>query len=334
MSARRTRALLLLTGAVLLVGLVAGLAMSRPASGLAVGSSGAYTGPCAVDGLTSLERWRGRPADLVVDTLDLRRFSNLADPVYWTDCWGPDRTMVYGVALVPSDEPASLRAGADGAYDEVFRSLARTLVAGGQEDAWLRLGFEFNGDWFPWTAAGDPEAFRRYYSRVVDLMRDVDGADFSFVWNPTVGPESVAAELTWPGAGRVDAIGLDVYDVSYVPDTYPVPADASPEDAARRRTEAWEHLRTMDHGLDWWAAFAEEHHRPLALPEWGLVPPEHSGGGDDADFVRRLHTWAEEHRVLFESYFDASGLLGDHRLRSGAYPEAAAAYSELFGGAR
>ena len=60
----------------------------------------------------------------------------------------------FGHALFPSG--GSVSACASGAYDANHREVARRLSANGVGDAEIRLGWEANGDWFPWTAAGKP----------------------------------------------------------------------------------------------------------------------------------------------------------------------------------
>jgi len=293
--------------------------------------SGVYTGPCQVAQSKAFATWRGRPNGVIVDTLDLHRFAHIADPSRWTACWGRGAPVVYGVAMVMQGDGGSLRAGAAGAYDGYFHSMARKLIAGGQPGAWLRLGFEFNGSWFPWRAAGDPAAFATYYKRIVDVMRAVPGAHFKYVWNPTIGAEEFPAERAWPGRAYVDAIGIDLYDASWAPGTYRIPVGSTAAQTRARQDTAWQHYKTMDHGLDWWVRYAAARHKPLALPEWGLVPTSHNGGGDDPMFIQRVHDWASQHSLAFESYFNAVGDLGDHRLLSGHYPQAAKRYRQLFG---
>jgi len=315
----------------ILLTLLGGALLPPGGAAAAAGASGVYTGPCAVSEASAFGSWRGRPNSVIVDTLDMRRFSNIADPSWWTGCWGRSAPVVYGVAMVTQDDGGSLRAGASGAYDGYFRSLAQKLVSGGQPGAWLRLGFEFNGSWFPWRAASDPASFTAYYKRIVNTMRAVPGSQFKYVWNPTIGAEEFPAERAWPGSAYVDAIGIDLYDASWAPGTYPVPAGSTSLQTRARQDTAWRNYKTMDHGLDWWVRYAATQHKPLALPEWGLVPTSHNGGGDDPMFIQRVHYWASQHSIAFESYFNAVGDLGDHRLLSGQYPQAATRYQRLFG---
>jgi hypothetical protein len=53
----------------------------------------------------------------------------------------------------------SHEAGARGEYNHHFKSLAEQLVQAGLEDSLLRLGWEMNGGWYPWRAAGHEEAY-------------------------------------------------------------------------------------------------------------------------------------------------------------------------------
>ena len=110
-----------------------------------------------------------------------------------------------------------------------FVTLAQTLVNGGEANAYLRLGFEFDGAWMAW-AATTPSAeasFAAYFQQIVTAMRAVPGENFRFVWNPdaaafTQSGYSVAA--AYPGNAYVDVIGLDAYDQSWA--TPQTPANA------------------------------------------------------------------------------------------------------------
>ena len=97
----------------------------------------------------------------------------------------------FRVEVTTENDGGSLRQGASGAYDQHFRQLAADLVAKGQGNAILRLGWEFNGDWYPWKAETDPAAFAEYWRRIHGVMRSVPGAQgLRFDWNPAIGPKS------------------------------------------------------------------------------------------------------------------------------------------------
>ena len=43
----------------------------------------------------------------------------------------------------------TFQAGAGGAYDSYYKTLAQNLVSSGEGSSIIRLGWEFNGDWYP-----------------------------------------------------------------------------------------------------------------------------------------------------------------------------------------
>ena len=65
---------------------------------------------------------------------------------------GSGYTLSLGVPMFPTGVGASLATGATGAYNSYFTTLAQTLVAAGQANAYLRLGWEFDGSWTAWYA--------------------------------------------------------------------------------------------------------------------------------------------------------------------------------------
>jgi hypothetical protein len=237
--------------------------------------------------------------------------------------------------MLPREEPATLQQGAAGEYDHYYRELAERLVAGGQGSAILRPGWEFNGEWQPWAARQDPRAFAAYFRRIVETMRAVPGADFTFVWNPGIGPNDPnpwPAQRAWPGDAFVDAVGVDAYDVCFIPDTYPIPAGASADEMRERRERCWSQLLKGDHGLEWYAAFAERKGKPLVVPEYGLVPLDYPGGGDNPVFIRGMHDWAARHGVEWMIYFNKENSeLGNHRIDDGTYPWSQRLFRELYG---
>ena len=88
-------------------------------------------------------------------------------------------------------------------------TLAHNLVNAGEGDAYLRLGWEFNGTWYKWSVRNGPGAFayELYFRNIVRAMRSVPGQSFKFVWNPNGGNSHgrpYNASLAYPGNSYVD----------------------------------------------------------------------------------------------------------------------------------
>lgn len=87
---------------------------------------GVYQGPQ----LPTFKKFIGRKIDRVVDFLDLRTWKVMRKSAVWTfDCWkNQPAALTISVPMLPKDGTSTLKAGADGAYDGVFREVARLAV--------------------------------------------------------------------------------------------------------------------------------------------------------------------------------------------------------------
>lgn len=282
---------------------------------------GVYVGAAAPDDVVAFERWSGTPVGCVEDFLSSDNWRDIAEPTWWITRWAasPERRhLVLSVPLLP-DSGADLRTGAEGKYDHYFQSLATLLVRQGFPDATIRLGWEFNDGEFPWAVrpGGGPNGtassddFILYWRHVVSAMRSVTGSRFMFDWTVNNGHSDVPAEQAYPGDGFVDIIGIDAYDQVWGPN------GAEVKDPPHR----WRSISDGPHNLNWWAAFARRHRKPVGLPEWGVLDRGH-GGGDNSYYVRQMLTWTKQNKVVYEIYFNAD----QSNISSGAFPRAAAAY--------
>jgi hypothetical protein len=281
----------------------------------------------------SYEAWLGRPVDYVVDFSTRDTWEQISDPRLLIDEWrGSGYRIVHGLAMLPEEDPtATMAAGARGEYDHYYYDLGTRLVAGGQADAILRLGWEFNLAASRWNTR-DPQEFVDYWRHVVSAMRAVPGQRFEFDWNVNNGHNSVDAMDFYPGDDVVDYVGVDVYDVSWQPDTYPYPADCDARCRTGRQDNAWRDIHDGVRGLRFWAAFAGQHGKPLSLPEWGLWSrPDGHGGGENPAFIRRMHDYIETHDIAYQAYFEYSAADGPHRLMV-ELQDSAPAFKDLFGG--
>jgi hypothetical protein len=217
----------------------------------------------------------------------------------------------------------AMRRAAHGAFDARYVKLAKKLVAARHENAFLSLGHEFNGRWFPWTAVGNGGRYESMWRRVVPLMRSVPGARFRFVWNLSGGPgsldESKLAAI-YPGNARVDVIGINLYDVH---------TRIGPSSGDGWRVHRWRDMKSRPHGLGWVRAFAWGHRKPLAFPEWGVVTRRSNpnGGGDNPYFVQKMYEWFRSHNVVFEAYHSSRNPDNDHVIEDRSdFPRAGAMY--------
>ena len=232
--------------------------------------------------------------------------------------------LVLAVPVIPGSSGGTLAQGAAGAYNQYFATLAQNLVGEGEANAILRLGWEFNGNWFPWTVATTTDAanFAAYWRQIVSTMRAVPGAQFSFLWNPNAGTSMpYTPEEAYPGDAYVDYVGVDLYDECWCTPQTPQNAWAS------YVSESW--------GLDWLTGFAASHGKPIAIPEWSVtIRNDGHGLGDDPYFVTQFANWVGSNNVAFTDIFSYNDTSGgqDNDITDGRFPNALAAFKQEFGG--
>lgn len=271
--------------------------------------------------VAEFESWLGRPVERVVDFLAQESWDAMQRSAGWiAGCWkGARPALALSIPMLPKERGATLAEGAAGAYDGHFTAIAETLVAAGRGDAILRLGWEFNGGWYPWAAKRDPDSWVVYWRRIVTAMRAVPGAAFRFDWNPTLGWQQIPADRLWPGDGFVDVIGLDVYNQTW-------------NRAADTPEKRWRDLMEQPYGLKWHAGFARRHGKPMSFAEWGTgTRPDGHGGGDDPLFIRNMGEWIRSQPVLYHGYWDYPAPDFNARLSGGRLPEAGAELRRQFG---
>lgn len=333
---RRPRATPLVAAAVSAAALLSTVTTgAAPAGAATTKVSGAFTtnGP---SGQNAFGTWRARTDGVAMAFAPGGYWSDLELPPAWVSYWSKSayRTkLLISLPMLPKKVAASLATGATGAYDAHFRTAAQRLVGAGLGNAIIRLGWEFNGGWYPWSAKSNPAGYAAYYRHVVTAMRSVAGQSFRFVWSVSNGYYGWDPRTAWPGDSYVSYVGVGVYDAWW---RHPGAAPAQRWSVIVNGTNP-----SAPGGLAFWTQYAASRGKPLAFPEWGLVNAYAAmaggsyggGGGDDPYFVQQMYTWVQNHNVAWESYFNADANDGYHRLDTGRYPNAAASYRHLFGGA-
>ncbi|MBF5080391.1 glycosyl hydrolase [Quadrisphaera sp. INWT6] len=286
------------------------------------------------------EAWIGRQVDVAVVFGSRDTWQDIRNSDWLLDGWrdAPQR-LAIGVPLLPTeDDSATVEEGATGAYDDVYVEFAQRLVAEGQADAILRLGWEFNLEGSRWSTE-DAEAWKAYYRSVVEAMRSVPGQQFEFDWNVNNGGGGIGDPVDYyPGDDVVDYVGVDAYDVAGAEGTYPVPDGCTDECALERHQAAWDGaIYGGERGLQFWSGFAKEHGKKLSLPEWGLWDRvDGTGGGDDPYYIEQMARFIADpdNGVAYQAYFEVDNTeLGPHRLMTG-FPESSQLFRDLFGGSQ
>jgi hypothetical protein len=284
--------------------------------------------------VAAFQTWLGRPVNDVVDFSARNTWNDIAKPDYLLKEWqNTNYRLIYAVPMLPTDESASMDAGATGAYDAYFTTLAQELVKSGQEDAVLRIGWEFNLASWPWSIANE-KVYVAYFRHIVTAMRSVSGQKFQIDWNVNNGQSAYDGQWYYPGDDVVDSIGVDAYDVTGAVYPYATNCDAACRLATQKK--AWdEHIYGGERGLKYWSAFARSHGKPLSLPEWGLWQrPDGTGGGDDPYYLQQMYNFITDraNNVSYQAYFELNyGADGSHSLEE-SFPVSAQLYRKLFGG--
>jgi hypothetical protein len=314
-----------------LLGLLGGLLSSAHgvASAATTNSArlGVYSGAATTSSTDGFSGWLGSQVVYASDYVDNRyTWNDVSTPSWLINAWAPwvaaapNRRLVIGVPLLIDSAKGQMAAGAAGSFDGYFRTLAQNLVNRGLGSSVIRLGFEANCTWMSWFAGNDPTSYKKYYGRLVTLMRKVPGARFSFDWNPLAGTEGGSSLTTfdsfYPGDAYVDVIGLDNYDLKW-------------EDSTSTPAQRWSWLLTRPMGLNDFKAVATRHHKPMSVPEWGMWASgtQMGGGGDSPYYVDAMADWFAANNVLYQSYFnsnDGGGTLD-------AFPNGQAEYKARFG---
>lgn len=338
----RHRQLLVATGAFLAFGtlaatLPASAGEAAPARALAhtaagptgkvTWNSGVYSGPSVPEN-EAFANWRGRRLDAVTLFQGASSASEMSNVKFMASQYaGRSERIVLSSALWPQGSGGTLKRASVGAYDPIFRQLARNLVASGMPRVTLRLGWEFNGDWQPWRVLNrqDAKYFANAWRHIVTTMRAVPGEQFTFEWCPVAINGLLNPLYSWPGSRFVDFFGMSVYN--YTPNALRTPP-------AKR----FQQLRTWKYGLNWHVRAARYVRKPVTYPEWGAINRPFSpatSSGDDPYFIAAMFNHFKATQPAYEMYFDVDTFsnftfYGIHT-GSGVNPRSAAMYKRLWG---
>ncbi len=273
---------------------------SRHRSGLPW-ASGAYLPTGTPAAAAAFGAWRKRPLDIGEVWVNGSTWASIIDPAWLYQHWrGSPYTVVVSVPMLPADFPGvSIQACARGAYNAHWRQFGRVIRSYGLGSSIVRLGWEFNGRWYPW-AATNPTAWAECYRQAVTSARST-APGLRWDWNVNRGVSSALADpaRAYPGNDYVSMIGVDSYD------WWPSVASAG----------GWRKQLNGEQGLNYWLTFAKAHGKKLSVPEWGSIRYGRSAGRDDPQYIRDMRAFFPGKRPLYSLRGHLPGLHRELRCR-------------------
>jgi hypothetical protein len=244
--------------------------------------------------------WRGRATDAATMYPESTTWQTIHDS-HWhvTTYAGFGGTLVYGLPMLPNQGAGDFGTIVNGEHDWVYRKIARNLLTEGRERSIVRIGWEANGDWFPWRATARTAAeYVGAYRHIVGVLHSVAPdlvIDFDIACGTQLsGQHDRLAALTelYPGDDVVDIVGCDTYDWYHTKAQSPVTWRAAIRPDGRV-------------GIADVADFAREHGKGLSIPEWGLASAADGGLGDNPFYIERMRSFFEANAdvLVLESYF-------------------------------
>jgi len=315
------------------IGIAAGLLLGghNPQAAQAAPGIGVYTG--GGDMVTPYDdfgTWLGQPVQYRISYQDQSTWTSISGIFFETQMiqWLSERSTnreVLGVALCPYSDVRNFASVSNGSHDTEFKSLGTAITNSGHaSQVIVRLAWEHNGYWFPWSVAtsdtdpGDPAGFVAAFQRAVtDIRSTCPGV--KVCWNPNLGTHGAYNwTSTYPGDSYVDYIGIDVYDF-YDPNGF---SDFN------GRGPGVDEIRNM----------AVAHSKLECIPEWGLEASSNAGHDDDPNFIQSMYNWVTaSSNVAFTGVWNDTCCSTLALIHTGTNnvsplaPNSAALYKTLFG---
>jgi len=258
------------------------------------------------------DAWAGFHQDFLTSFINCDTWANAAASDWGFDIMQqqPPGENIQQIACLTTQEDPSLQHVASGMYDEQIRNIGRLFLKHNYPNAIVRVGHEFEGNWYPWglwggVNDGDVAGFIAAFRRASQLLKEISPT-FTIVWNPGCSwlAQGADSEQAYPGDDVVDVIGVDCYD------------DNSGVD----------HLMNGAYGMNQWASFAKSHGKPIALPEWGLMT-----GGDNPQFIQAMFDFMSKNNTFLESFWDSDDGSTLSQITTGEAPSSGAKFLETFG---
>jgi hypothetical protein len=249
-------------------------------------------------GLTTIcpgkvEAWLGRPVDVAGATINTNAW--IASGAFTQTSGGNPLLEVSFPLLSIFGENNGLddmAKAASGAYDDTYTAMAKALASSPNPLLSVRIGWEFNGNWYAWSnGVGTNATYANYvaaFKRAAAIVKKYNPnalVQWCIAWGqPASGSpstwESTVMEY-WPGKydastnpGGVDVVSMDFYQANI--SMYYNGGKPSTWAMAESDTS----FTTIN--LDWMVTFAQQQGVKVALSEYAAGSPKSGGAGTGA----------------------------------------------------
>ncbi len=265
-------------------------------------------------------------------------WSNMVTSASW-NAWSQSKsptaqnlTPVVAVGLGTKSDNGSgtLQAIANGAHDDTYRGIAEAYRDAGYKTIDMRIGWEMNGNFMPWSMGNTTESVNQWkaaFAHVADVVHGVSGMKVNVVWNPNVSNNNqIDVKSAYPGDDKVDIIGLDIYSPTYKYDS-----SISNSQYYNNPSASQYHPNGEDPaqwGLAQTIALASAHGKPVGIGETGI------GVGDNTDLPATIaadFSASGAPQLAFVNVWDVTTGEGDWHFTDGHNQNAAKAWASAFG---
>lgn len=271
--------------------------------------------------INNFENWRGSRVDVLGGWIyrktwaDMRRYFNPYRRQYFTSNAG---TIVLGMPLLTNESKGDFDGCAKGKYDSHFRFAAMQLRSYEPATRIIRLGWEPNGTWYPWSINGNYAKYKSCFNRVAAILKSTD-PKLKISWSLAGGPLrrnfKSFFSAAYPGNRYVDYIDTSLYD------HWP-PAKTQRD---------WD--RSFLPMLDFLVRFAKTNDKKVGVGEWALSQWRGNGGGDNPLFIRNVYQFFKSNAkmISYEIYYNCGSDNSYWRIYPGkANPRGSVEYRRLW----
>jgi hypothetical protein len=295
------------------------------------------TGPAEV------EAWLGRPVDVAGTAITTTSYIGSGTP--YTTASGAYPLLEVSFPLLSifgeSNDLDDMAQAASGAYDATYTQMAEALAAWKNPLLSVRIGWEFNGNWYKWSnGVGTNATYVNYVSAFQHAAAIVRAKNPNVLVQWCVAWGQPDPTPYWPGAydpstnpAGVDVVSMDFYQANI----------SQYNNGGNTSTWAMAQTASSSSGpivLDWMITFAQANNVKVALSEYAAGAPGSKGIGsgpglDDGTWTQGSIAWMNglpAGLFLWADWSDDAP--ADDIVTSGANPKEQAAWVAAWGNTR